>query len=685
MFTREKLKRLLNPAQFQAATHKRGPLLILAGAGSGKTRVITHRTAYLLSEGVSPKKILCVTFTNKAASEMKDRVEQLVGKEASKGLRISTFHAFCLNILKRNSKYIGYANKFNIYNSSDQKQALYEVCRDLGVDIDELPEENIRNAISNAKNELILADDMPESTQEEKAIKIIFKRYQEYLLHIGAMDFDDLIYKTYFLLKENPQVLHRLQNYFQYLMIDEYQDTNKAQYEIAKLLVAAHRNLAVVGDDDQSIYAWRGADLRNILHFEDDFPGTVVVRLQENYRSTSTILKAANAVIKNNTERKLKELYSELGRGENIETFENEDPWREAEKIADDLQLKNLRENIPYRQFAILYRTHTQTKAIEDVFRIRRIPYQLTSKLDFYDRKEIKDAMAYVKVLNNPDDDLNLLRIINYPKRGIGQGTIKIFKEYAFQKGISCFQSISELINNAKFPAESEKHLKHFHSLIGSYSPMMQSSGFANYLNEFFHHIDFRAEIEKEKSDDNIKIQKVANVDQLMENIAQYDRKRKDKAKLSDFLLRLMLFMTNEMEEEEELANNAVKLMTIHASKGLEFPHVFIIGFEENIMPYVRDETQAVNLEEERRLCYVAMTRAKETLCLSYCMERKRQGSTLVTKPSRFLDEIPVDLINRSDGANFFKDKDEKKKVSKEEMASLGFEEMNRILGLGGK
>ncbi|MBL8993907.1 MAG: UvrD-helicase domain-containing protein, partial [Spirochaetia bacterium] len=395
----------LNGPQKDAVTHVEGPLLILAGAGSGKTRVITYRTAYLLAKGVSPESILCVTFTNKAAREMKERISGEVGETACEGLTVSTFHAFCLRILKKEIARLGYSGKFTVCDSSDQEQIYFEILRELGMDVKEVPLYDIRARISLAKNQLVSPEEFEGTDAVGKMVKIIYPRYQFFLKQISALDFDDLLYLTVVLFEKFPAALERYRKKYRYLMVDEYQDTNLAQYRIVKAL-GAHGNVAVVGDDDQSIYSWRGANVENIHRFTKDFPEVKVVKLEENYRSTQTILSAANAVIENNTDRTGKSLFSKLGKGEKIRTIGSENPYDEASKIGDAIQLDRFKTNEPWRNFAVLYRTHTQSRPIEETFARLHIPYQVSGRIDFYDRKEIKDAVAYLKLLHNPADDL---------------------------------------------------------------------------------------------------------------------------------------------------------------------------------------------------------------------------------------------------------------------------------------
>lgn len=672
-----KLKRLLNPPQYDAATSLEGPLLILAGAGSGKTRSITYRTVYMLKTGISPKNILCVTFTNKASKEMKERIVAEAGKELGSKITISTYHSFCIKLLMKYGHLLGFGAKFNIYTSSDQQQVRYEILKDLGMDPGALPMDEIAAEISSAKNDLISPDNYPEETAFEKATKVVYQRYQKYLKHMGAMDFDDMLYYTAELLTGHPEILDKVQKRFKYIQIDEYQDTNKAQYAIARLLAGSERNIAVVGDDDQSIYAWRGADITNILNFEKDFPGTKTIKLEQNYRSTVTILDAANSIIKNNEIRKDKTLWSGLGDGDKIKTMQSEDPWVEAEAIADDISLQNVRYHRKFRDICILFRTNAQAKPLETAFFDRKIPFKVSGKLDFYERREIKDTLAYIKLLNKQSDDLSLLRIVNFPNRGIGSGTISKIKEIAMGTQTSIFDTMKKLALDGSIKEESSKSVRHFVSLIEGYSERMIGKEFPSVLKDFFHSIDFLPAIGKYDEDPKIAEIRRRNVLQLLDNIEAYAKKSK-KPSLSDFLIKLALFFTSE-EEEEELKEDAVHFLTIHASKGLEFPYVYIVGFEENMLPYVRDPQVGCNLPEERRLCYVAMTRAQKELVLSLCKYRKRDGVTLESVPSRFLSEIPDPLILRNYG-EYSDETPKKEDESLEEFASRSFADMKELL-----
>ena len=673
------LSSLLNPPQLEAVETLNGALLILAGAGSGKTRVVIYRTLNLLSKGVSPKDILLLTFTNKAAREMKDRLNQLDDPFAIKGLTISTFHSLCVRILHREIHRLGFDPKFSIYNTADQKQVFFEVYKELKLDPAEMPDEDIRHQISLAKNQLISPADYPIKENIDKVIKAVYINYQKYLKHYNALDFDDLLYYTSKLFKDHSEVLTKYQKKFKYIMIDEYQDTNRSQYSIAKQLAGGHHNICVVGDDDQSIYSWRGADIRNILNFEQDFEQVKVIKLEENYRSTGYILKAANSIIRNNEKRKGKELFSIHEDGEKIQTLESEDPWDEAKKIGEEILLNRLKYNRNYRDVAILYRTNGQSKPIEETFNRLNIPFQMANKFDFYDRKEIKDALAYVKLINNPDDDLALLRIINFPKRGLGNETIKKLKDYALSSNISLFESMKYHLNSKNISINIINEIYDLINYVESFKADIDSKKMGAVFREFLEHIRFFDGLRHNKEDLNIIEKRLNNVNTLIENIDQYAKKSKSPS-LKNYLTKLALFFNSEGKEENDFSENEVNLLTIHGAKGLEFPYVYIIGFEENYLPFLHSETQSMNLTEERRLCYVAMTRAQKALTLSLTKERTRMGEKYLTQPSRFLDEIPDEFISRCYGKYFLKNPDTKpKQQPAENLAKLSFKRIDEL------
>ena len=681
----------LNPQQHLAATALNGSYLVIAGAGSGKTRVITYRTWGLLKMGVPARHILCLTFTNKSAKEMKERIVQMLddnssNKKLDKGLFVNTFHALCVRILRNHLSLLQPTKSFNIYDSSDQKEVLLNVLRELNIDENGIDLNTLQEEISNYKNKLIAPEDIIVHTVEEKALKVIYHRYQTFLRLHGAFDFDDLLLSTYLLFRDHPEILEKYQEQYQFIMIDEYQDTNYAQYTILKQLANKHKNIMAVGDDDQSIYSWRGADINNITNLEKDFPNTKIVKLEENYRSTPMILKAANALIKNNNERKDKSLWIKgKEQGEKLSVLKAIDPWDEVEKVAQSILQKIEAEKLSYSSFAIIYRTKSQGKPFEKNFNELEIPYQISGRINFYDRKEIKDVLAFLKILNNPNDDLSLFRILSLSRLGIGRETIKKLSLYAQEKEISFFQSMQsccktypeyqnyqagkgglfdmvkdstsdDSITNsqekwwenypfADFKANTIKALESLVTLINDYQKKVHGEDLVNYFKDFLEMMEYFDYLEQvHKESDDLK-RKLNNVERLLKIVEQYVTHSKREPSVGDFLIKLAIFFSNDEDEEELFNNNSVNLMTVHAAKGLEFDVVFIVGFEEEIMPFAKDRERIHNLNEERRLCYVAITRAKKECWLSFCTQRQYYGSTIHCEPSRFLSEIPRECL----------------------------------------
>jgi len=606
--------------------------------------VIAYRTIHLLSMGVSHKNILCLTFTNKASREMKERIRE---KRRGNLPRISTFHSLCFWILKREIALLGFSEKFNLYDSNDQRQIFLEVVKELKIDFNEEGMELIRRRISLAKNNSIIPRNYLVKDEIDAKVKDVYMLYQTSLKNYNALDFDDLICYTNLLFRQNQKIREKYQKRFHYIMVDEYQDTNRSQYLLARELSGNHRNLAVVGDDDQSIYSWRGADIRNILDFEKDYPDAKVIKLEENYRSTTTILEAANEVIKHNLERKNKRLRSLLGKGESIRLIEAENPHEEAGIITDDVSLKSLKHSANFRNFAVLYRTHSQSRAMEQAFIALKIPYHINGRINFYNRKEIRDALAYLKLINDPKDDISLLRIINYPKRGIGHSTLAKIKNRASRMGISLFEAMGEIPPEEVPKPDILSEIKHFTQSVTGYRTEMEGKELAGLFKEFLKDTGFMDEIMKERIDPKQVEKKLFSVDQLIMTLDAYAKKSK-KPSLGDFLIKLVLHFSKE-NEEEDFNENAVHFLTIHAAKGLEFSYVYLIGCEEELLPYVRDGYAPSDISEERRLLYVAMTRAKKSLSLSFCMERRKNGKTVKCVPSRFLNDIPKTLIKTQD------------------------------------
>ena len=612
----------LNKEQAEAVRRTEGPVLILAGAGSGKTRVITHRIAYLMDEcGVNPWNILAITFTNKAAGEMRERVDNLIGFGAE-SVWISTFHSMCVRILRRHIDLMGYESSFTIYDTDDQKTLMKDVCKYLKIDTKELKEREILSEISSAKNELIT----PLKYREEnvgvsfrsKRIADAYDEYQKRLRKNNAVDFDDLLMLTVELFHSHDEVLEIYQKRFRYIMVDEYQDTNNAQFELVRLLAGKYRNLCVVGDDDQSIYRFRGANIRNILDFEKVYPDALVVKLEQNYRSTQNVLDAANAVIRNNTGRKDKSLWTDKGAGEKIHVRVFDTARDEAAFVAEDIEEKCRRErDLHYGDFAVLYRTNAQARALEERFVLASVPYNVVGGTNFYDRREIRDMIAYLKTVENGQDEIAVRRILNVPRRGIGQTTIARIADYAVSRDITFFEAM-ERCRNITSIGRSVGKIESFVSLIRELREFAEE----NRLSELLRHIIEKTEYDAylRDSDDEDSEDRISNVDELVSKVTDYEENAEEPT-LSGFLEEVAL-----VSAIDETGDNKdrVLLMTLHSAKGLEFPHVYLTGMEDGVFPSsmalnsIDDEAE----EEERRLAYVGITRAKDDLTLTYCRTR---------------------------------------------------------------
>lgn len=632
----------LNPMQKKAVLTTEGPVLVLAGAGSGKTRVLTHRIAYLVEEkGISPYNILAITFTNKAAKEMKERIENLLG-DYHRDLWVSTFHSSCVRILRMEIDKLGYEKNFVIYDTTDQQVVIKECLRKLNLDEKMFQPRMILNEIGRAKDQLISPSEyLAEFGNDFRNQKIaeVYKMYQNSLRSNNALDFDDLIMKTVQLFQTNPTVLHYYQNKFKYILVDEFQDTNMAQYTLISLLARSHKNLCVVGDDDQSIYGWRGADIRNILGFEKEFTNTQVIKLEQNYRSTKSILDAANIVVANNTDRKSKQLWTDNKDGEIIQYYKANNEYDEASFVASTIEKLNDEENRPYSQFAVLYRTNAQSRALEEMLMKRGIPYKIYSGTRFYDRKEIKDILAYLRTIENPVDDVSVKRIINVPKRGIGLKSIEKFDDYADVKEESFF---SALLDVDKMPDQSTRvkvQTGKFTNLIMTLREKRNEMTVTDIVKEIYEGTGY---IDALMAEDKIEAEsRIENLQEFLSVTKDFDENAEIKT-LEEFLARTSLETTMDGDDEEE---NAVVLMTLHSAKGLEFPVVFIPGMEEGIFPSSMS-LQENNEEEERRLCYVGITRAMEKLYMSHAMTRTLYGRTNANPISRFMNEIPEELIH---------------------------------------
>ena len=632
----------LNEAQHEAVTTTHGPLLIIAGAGSGKTRVLTHRIAYLLeTQNVQPWQILAITFTNKAASEMKQRLENLIGTTAN-DMWVSTFHSACVRILRRHAKEIGFNSNFVIYDTSDKETMIKQCLKQLDIDPKQFSPKSISATISNAKNQLKNAQKYYKDVDDYYAeiVAKVYNLYEEKMESNNAFDFDDLLVKTVELFQQKEEVLEFYQNKFKHILIDEYQDTNHAQYIFVNLLAKGHKNLCVVGDPDQSIYRWRGADINNILSFERDYPEAKVVKLEQNYRSTAPILNAANSLIKNNAGRKDKNLWTDKAVGDKVFLIHAENEQDEAFKVISKImELRNF-DKLLYGEMAVLYRAHAQSRAVEEELVKNNIRYQIFGGTKFYDRKEIKDILAYLKVLVNSYDDLNLARIINVPKRGIGLTNWAKVEKHALNMNSSTFNVLSNIDDIPGVSAKARKQLQTFREMMHQFHGQMETLSIkeltSHILNEtgYLEALIQENTIEAETRRDNLR--------EFLNVAANYDNNNPD-GSLEDFLAEVSLVadIDNYVDEGDQLT-----LMTLHTAKGLEFPAVFIIGMEESIFPHFRSFESEYEMEEERRLCYVGMTRAEKKLFLSYADRRFIYGETLSKSPSRFLGEIPEEFVD---------------------------------------
>ncbi len=621
-----------------------GPVLILAGAGSGKTRVLTHRVAYLIDRaGVAPYHILAITFTNKAAGEMRERVDKIVGFGAEQ-IWVSTFHSTCVRILRRYIDRLGYDNHFTIYDTDDQKGIMKEVCKKLQIDTKMLKERTIMSAISSAKDELIDPQEYEMLNGFDYNGGKIAKAYREYqatLKKNNALDFDDLIMKTVELFKADAEVLSSYQDRFRYIMVDEYQDTNTAQFELIRLLAAKHRNLCVVGDDDQSIYKFRGANIRNILDFEKVYPDAFVVRLEQNYRSTQTVLDAANAVIKNNTRRKEKALWTDQGEGARIGFRQFDTAYEEAEYIAGDVARKKRKGQFSYGECAVLYRTNAQARLLEERFIMEGVPYDVVGGTNFYSRREIKDVLAYLKTIDNGRDDVAVKRIINVPRRGIGAATIVRVQEYADERNISFFDALTEA-DQIMTIGRSASKLKPFVTMIQSFRSKQEFYSLEELVKDVLDLTGYLKELEE--SDEEDAADRVENIEELVSKVVAYEQES-DEPTLNGFLEEVALVADIDRVDGD---GDRVLLMTLHSAKGLEFGHVYLAGMEDGVFPSYMTITSddPMEIEEERRLAYVGITRAKEELTLTCAKQRMTRGETQYNPISRFVREIPPMLMD---------------------------------------
>ena len=632
----------LNKEQQQAVQHTEGPLLILAGAGSGKTKVLTVRIAHLLAQGVNPYEILAITFTNKAAKEMKSRVEGLVGDVATR-IWLSTFHSFCAKFLRFElDNFLGYNSNFTIYDTSDSQAVIKAALKALNLDDKYYPVGAMIGAISDAKNKLLFASDFRKQARDfyQQKVADVYEYYERELRKNNALDFDDLLLVAVKLLQSNEAVLDKYSKRFRYVMIDEYQDTNHAQYLLAKLLASHWKNIAVVGDADQSIYAWRGADIQNILDFEKDYPNCTSIKLEQNYRSTKIILDAANAVIENNEGRPKKNLWTDKTEGAKIQHFTAQSEHEEAAFIGDTIAKKHDIHGVPYGDMAILYRTNAQSRVLEEALIKRALPYTMVGGTKFYDRKEIKDVLAYLRVLYNPFDDLSLLRIINVPKRSIGATTVAKLQDYARANGTSLFMTLTQLHLVDTIKGKTKEKLEEFGILIFTLVAEMEDRTVLDILESILDRTGYLAQLEE--STDPQDQARAENIGELL-SVAKDFQDTNPTGTVEDFLEQVALVNDVDSFEQEE---SKVTLMTLHAAKGLEFPIVFLGGLEEGLFPHSRTLMNPEEIEEERRLAYVGITRAEKELYISNATTRTVFGRTSSYLPSRFIDEIPEELVD---------------------------------------
>lgn len=644
-YLKDRLLAGLNKEQQQAVKTTEGPLLIMAGAGSGKTRVLTHRIAYILLEkGVNPYNILAITFTNKAAREMKERINGILGGAADE-IWISTFHSMCVRILRRDIDRIGINRNFTILDTTDQLSVIKGILKDKNIDSKKFDPRGILSAISSAKNELIDAKQYGKYTGNyfENIVSDVFEEYEKRLLKNHSLDFDDLIMKTIQLFKRVPEVLEYYQRKFQYIHVDEYQDTNKAQYQLVHLLAAKFQNLCVVGDSDQSIYGWRGADIANILSFEKDYPNAKVILLEQNYRSTKNILQVANHVISNNVKRKPKNLWTDNEKGEKIQYYRADTEQGEALFVTGKIKELVETKQRKFSDFAILYRTNAQSRAMEEMLVKANIPYTIVGGTKFYDRKEIKDLLAYLRLVANLDDDISFVRIINVPKRGIGATSLDRIAQYALQNEMSMFRALGE-VERIGLSAKAMKACREFYQMLSGLNQMQEYLSVMELTEEIIKRTEYREMLQAEKTLEAES--RLENIDEFLSVTKNFEESSEDQTLIA-FLTDLALVADIDQLDKEENVKDAVVLMTLHSAKGLEFPVVFLIGLEEGVFPHSRSLMEENDMEEERRLMYVGITRAEEELYITNAQIRTLYGHTNINPASRFIEEIPDEFIDR--------------------------------------
>jgi superfamily I DNA/RNA helicase len=666
----------LNPPQHQAVRQTEGALLILAGAGSGKTQVITTRIVHLLKDKHVPaENILAVTFTNKAAREMRERVSAMAGSMA-KGIVISTFHSLGVRILRRDIRTLGFKPNFSIYSSSDQAGVLRQAMREREIDPKQCDPDRILWRISAAKNKLIGPREFkPESSDRiELATATVYPRYQELLKGFNAIDFDDIIMLSVNLLQNNPAILEYWQKHFRYIMVDEYQDTNASQYLLISLLARRHGNICVVGDDDQSIYGWRGAEIRNILNFEKDYSGCIVIKLEQNYRSSGSILEAANSVIRNNPIRTDKSLWTAAGQGREIDLIVADNEEDEAARVVESMLLEQFRGKLSWSDMAILYRSNAQSRAFEEKLRQERIPYVVIGGQQFYERKEVKDAIAYLRVIDNPSDEASLLRIINFPRRGIGDGTLLHLNQWSMEQGLPLFTVLGRVGEIPGISESSKKAVAAFHAMMSGVIAGFGKSRLGEQVNSLFNRLRIEDELYRTLNDAAQARKRIENIEQVVNSLAAFEE-HNPCGTLGTFLERISLMDEDKPSADEKgQALNAVTLMSLHSSKGLEFSHVYLAGLEENLLPHKRSIEEDPEVAEERRLCYVGITRARQHLTISRCLTRRKYGACEQRLPSRFLAEIPEHLLRDACG------EDQKKQGNSVNMAEEAFSFISNLL-----
>ena len=634
----------LNEAQRNAVTTTEGPLLILAGAGTGKTRVITMRVAYLIEQGIDPSQILAVTFTNKAAAEMRERLARMTEAAAAKKVTVSTFHALCLRILRAGIDRLGYKNNFSIYDEGDQLGLIKKIITRTAAKDEKLDPQVAKASISKAKN-----NGWSPPTDDETLLGAVFARYRNDLKTANAVDFDDLLLLTVQLLNEHPDVRRRWRDRFRYLMIDEFQDTNRLQLELVTLLADERRNVAVVGDDDQSIYGWRGAEVSNILEFEHHFPNPTVVKLEENYRSTNAILGTANALIKHNPRRRAKHLWSASGEGEKVRLVEAPNDREEGQFVAEEIQRRHLDSGAPWEAFAVLFRMNAQSRVLEENLRRLQIPYRIVGGKSFFDRREVKDLLAYMIVLVNPGDDGNLLRILNTPARGISAATTDRALQWSVQHKCTLWEALKSPELMAAFSSKTATSIRAFIEMRDRYETQLRErpSDAASAMTKLIAEVGYAAELRRSCKSAEEANAREGNLHDMLRDLAHFTN-RSTKG-LRGFLDEIVLDQEREEEKEEDIeTKRGVTLITMHAAKGLEFAHVYIIGLEEGLLPHDRSKAEG-SIDEERRLFYVGITRARQTLTMTHCRDRMKFGSTSACYPSSFIKELAPDFIERID------------------------------------